>query len=435
MKSSSSVVPTFPAGTRGAAHSARPYGPAGAGLVSAWEVWTWFFILAAVILGITGFIDPNYKPLSYGFTALMIAGICMSLAHFGILNDNIRYLWPALILSAIGIISFVLSRISGELMSYGAALVPIGFSAAACFLPSGRVNVQWALRRFSRALFVLIGPSLVLSLVGARPVNHQSMMIVIIALAIASVTRQKTLMTAAIVTVVVYSLLRPSSTIVVATITVIAFALLHRAKFMRAYYAGIFGGIFAIVAINLMTMINPDVLLPILEVETVLKTEVLGGRTNSAFRLSVIRAASHEYGQGSFLFGKFFSGSINAPEMEYYLPWWNDDEAPIHSDFAIIIQQGGLFGITLFAGWFLGILRMFRNGARLAAVVGAPEAKRFLEAATLCCLVVAIFLSFNPVLQQLGAMMTLYAIVWLGAMARIALASEAEGFVERPSGH
>ena len=81
------------------------------------------------------------------------------------------------------------------------------------------------------------------------------------------------------------------------------------------------------------------------------------------------------------------------------------------------------------------ILRMFRNGARLAAVVGAPEAKRFLEAATLCCLVAAIFISFNPILQQLSAMMAFYAIVWLGAMARIALASEAEGLIERPSGH
>ncbi len=81
------------------------------------------------------------------------------------------------------------------------------------------------------------------------------------------------------------------------------------------------------------------------------------------------------------------------------------------------------------------ILRMFRNGARLAAVVGAPEAKRFLEAATLCCLVAAIFISFNPILQQLGAMMAFYAIVWLGAMARIALASEAEGLIDGPSGH
>ncbi len=407
-------------------------------MVSAWEVWTWFFILATVILGITGFIDPHFKPLSYAFTASMIAGIFMSLARFGILNDNIRYLWPALILSAIGIISFALSRISGELTSYGAALVPIGFSAAVCFLPSGRVNVQRALRRFSRALFVLvlfvlIGLSLALSL-GARPVNHQSMMIVIIALAIASVTRQKTLMTAAIFTVVVYSLLRPSSTIVVATVIVIAFSLLHRAKFMRAYYAGIFGAIFALVAMNVVMMIEPDVLVPILEFEAVLKSEALGGRSNSAVRLGIIRAASYDYAQGSFLFGKYFLGSTNAPGIDYYNTRGDDYEASIHSDFATIIRHGGLFGITLFAGWFLGILRMFLNGARLAVVVGAPEAKRFLEAATLCCLVVAIFISFNPVLQQLGAMMAFYAIVWLGAMARIALASEAEGLIERPSG-
>ena len=426
MKTSSSRIPTFPAGTRGAAHSARPYGPAGAGLVSAWEVWTWFFILATVILGVTGFIDPLFKPLNYAFTALMIAGIFMSLGRFGILNDNIRYLWPAVILSAIGIISFAFSQISGELKSYGAALVPIGFSAAACFLPSGRVNVQRALRRFSRALFVLIGLSLALSL-GARPVNHQSMMIVIIALAIASVTRQKTLMTAAIVTVVVYSLVRPSSTIVVATVIVIAFALLHRAKFMRAYYAGIFGTIFALVAMNVVTMIDPDVLVPILEFEAVLKSEALGGRSNSAVRLGIIRAASYDYAQGSFLFGKYFLGSVTAPGIDYYNTRGDDYYASIHSDFAIIIRHGGLFGITLFAGWFLGILRMFRNGARLAAVVGAPEAKRFLEAATLCCLVVAIFISFNPVLHQLSAIMAFYAVVWLGAMERIALASEAGG--------
>jgi len=432
MKTSLPDLTTVPSAVPVTTHSAPSYESARAGFGLVWGTWTWFFIFSTVILGVTSFFDPWNWQLNYAFTGIMIVGAFISFARFGTLNGNIRYLWPAFILFFIGIISFAGSRVSGELLSYGAALVPIGFSAAACLLPSCRTDSRWALRLFTWCLFLLIGASLA-AFVGGDLVSHQSMMIIIMAFAIGAVTRQKTLMAAALLSIAIYSLLRPSSTVIVATAVVILFSLVHRAKFIRAYYAGIIGAVFAITALNFAAMVDPNLLVPILEVERFLKTEILGTYTNADFRLGAIRGASYEFSQGSFLFGKFFSGSINAPEMDFYLPWWGDYEAPIHSDFSIILLHGGALGFTLFAGWLFGICLMFRNGAQLAALAGTPDIKRFFESALLCCLVVAIFISFNPVLQQLSQIMPFYTVVWLGAMARTALAKDLAGLNERPS--
>lgn len=240
----------------------------------------------------------------------------------------------------------------------------------------------------------------------------------LLVLAVAALTRRRRLAAGLLVVNLSYLWLWPSSTGLVGLMAILCFAALHVLGYRQAFQRGIYAAVSAILALNMVSMLRPQALAPAMRAETALSSQIRQ-HSNAEFRLGVIRAASHDYLRESVWFGKFFTGTINATSVPRYLPWWPSDEAEIHSDFAIMIQQGGVFGFLMISAWLVGTLRVFVDGARRAIEAGDPDTAEFLDAALLGGLVVAIFASFNVVLQQLAMVLPFYGLVWLGALARI----------------
>ena len=137
--------------------------------------------------------------------------------------------------------------------------------------------------------------------------------------------------------------------------------------------------------------------------EPYVKQSVLNAQTDNDFRLGVISALRAETEDSSILFGKYFSGAIN-PIVTDVLPWWynvhQSDDAPIHSDFLIILSQGGLAGYFLFAAFLLGFARLCLRGARSSALFGETDLERFFDAALVMEVIFCFYIMFNPIMQK-----------------------------------
>lgn len=380
-------------------------------------LWTWGLVLATAVLGVTGFVDPRFAPLNYAVTGVVGLGTVVTLVVFGKFNRNIRSLWPAVVLASIGIASYIHSRTAGEAISYAAALVPIGITAAGSVMLPGGGDIRWSVQMVFRCLTGLALCGLAWSL-GIAVVSPASMLGALLVFAVACLMRRPQAALTLFLVNVIYLWLNPSSTGLVALLTILGWAALHGLGLRKAFRLGVWGAVVAILALNMVSMLSPEALAPAMDAERSLSGQV-NQRSNSEFRLGVIRAASHDYLKSSIWFGKFFTGTINATNVPHYLPWWDKEEAAIHSDFAIMILQGGVVGFVLISAWLLGIFQMLHQGTHRAEAAGDLDTARFLDATLLCGLVVAIFASFNVLLQQLSSVMPFYALVWLGALACI----------------
>lgn len=378
--------------------------------------WAWLFSAATCALGIKEFVRPGVGPLNYAITVLLCAAVVLTWLRHRTITGSLRFLWPAAALSVIGAGSFVHSRWIGDPMSYAAALVPMGILTAGCVLRPSLVELRSAIRIVTGTLVALACIGALWSLV-VQVVSAGSMMVALLALLIVGFSGHRRLMAAMLVVNAAYLVLWPSSTALVAVAAMAAFWTLRALGHVALFRNGVQLAVAAILALNLAAMVRPEVLAPLMQTETTLSGGI-GQHSNSEFRLGVIRAASHDYLQTSLWIGRGFTGTINATNVPAYLPWWHRYEAEIHSDIAIMIQQGGLVGFLLIAAWWIGILRLLVHGARRATAAGQLDVAAVLDATLLGVLVVAVYASFNAIVQQLGMMLPLYVLVWIGALAR-----------------
>jgi O-antigen ligase len=380
-------------------------------------VWAWLFAVALGVLGVKEFAAPGVSPLNYLVTIILGGGVAFTWVKTRTITSNVRFLWPGAVLAAIGVASFVYSRWIGDPMSYAAALVPMGLLTAGCVLRPSAHEVRSAMRIVGAALAVL-------ACVGAAwshalgVVSAGSMIVALLALLVAGFTGQRRLTAVLIVANAAYLVLWPSSSALVAMAAIAAFWGLRALGHVALFRMGVQLAVATLLLVNMLSMVRPQILAPLMQSETTL-SEGIGQQSNSVFRIGVIRAASHDYLQASVWVGKRFTGTINATNVPAYVPWWQTDEASVHSDIAIMILQGGLVGFLLIAAWWMGLLRLLVDGTHHAGATGDQDITGFLDATLLGVLVVVVYASFNPIHQQLGMMLPLYVLVWVGALARV----------------
>jgi hypothetical protein len=101
-----------------------------------------------------------------------------------------------------------------------------------------------------------------------------------------------------------------------------------------------------------------------------LKSDVIGGQSNMAFRLAILKYAFTEFNNTSFWYGSALNGShtISLALLPGWDWWWNyhsSGEATIHSDFVVVFLLTGIIGYTIFSISFYLVLRdRFRELAR-----------------------------------------------------------------------
>lgn len=104
------------------------------------------------------------------------------------------------------------------------------------------------------------------------------------------------------------------------------------------------------------------------------------------------------------LVGKAFSGDVSVDPAKYVsrVEWQNETATriPPHSDFVIMIMQGGLIGYGLFAGLFVGMALMCAKAARLARAARDGTSETLFDALHAMNVVFMLCISGDPMLQE-----------------------------------
>lgn len=162
-----------------------------------------------------------------------------------------------------------------------------------------------------------------------------------------------------------------------------------------------------------------------------MKEEALSGEDNNEFRLGVLAAARDEMSQNSLWVGKAFLGDVTVPAL-VRLPWEHNETgmANIHSDFVIMIVQGGLIGYSLYAILFTSLAGLCKKAARLAHARRDSASEALFDVVQAMNVTWMLYMSQEPMLQ-----MVQYALPCL-ILAPLAIfltraASHRHGAVER----
>ncbi len=231
-------------------------------------------------------------------------------------------------------------------------------------------------------------------------------------------------------------LLRPSSTLVFTTMFAAAVIVSHRLRLQRFFRVACLLVAALIIVGNLAVLESDDVAQALYSIEPLIKQDALGANSNNQDRLALISAARYELLQYWLLIGKAFSGKVTVA-TELYLPWlWSQGvmEMPIHSDFIIMIVEGGLIGYGLFASIFLGMALLCAKAARFARAVRDSNSEILFDAFQAMNITFMFYMSGNPTMLLTQVTVPCYL---LPVSLAVFLARAQPGFAEprrRPSG-
>ena len=272
-----------------------------------------------------------------------------------------------------------------ERQSYISAFIgPLAFSAA-IFIPRNAITIDE--RRVLKALTYLFALGTVCYLLEAivKPLDffrqfsyvHEVQFVkslsCVLALCLFILTGQKvlTLLTAAITAIAL--LLRPTSTIALALIICVPIAVVLRSRvlYFRPLHVLVARALamttlLVAVSVPIFQYFYLDDLGPLIQSwEGYLKADVLGGESNTYFRLAILKVAFESL--RSIWFGNALSGGVTVALGEQQgFEWWflavaqSNGEAPIHSDFVITFVLMGIIGLfTLAAAYYFALKTLF----------------------------------------------------------------------------
>ena len=180
-------------------------------------------------------------------------------------------------------------------------------------------------------------------------VEHVKSIVCVLAVCMSILIRQNTRTLLLLLLSVVALVLRPSSTLAIALMLCVPLA--------TALRLGVVGIAQRLAKTTLTILIISPLLLyfsfdnigPLVEAtEEYLKVDLLGGSSNSSFRLLILKRAFYEFAQSSFWYGNGLTGDSNvfiAPEYGDWLNFSANGLVPIHSDFVAILYCRGVLVI------------------------------------------------------------------------------------------
>ena len=348
--------------------------------------------------------------LTYGYTlTLFIIALSLVFSRH-VLNWSNGFLSAPLLLSLISCVALIHARsMSPMVTTYSSALIPF----IICALPMMISTTDFwldcrTISKFLLFVFCLTSFSHLAwqfsSLMGVTvyPSLEQTFTFCF-AMLLAGFARRYVLLTLVTVGAIASLALRPTSTLFIGIALAMAAIVAYRMGSRRLLRFSMISSIILMLLANLGILASADFARLVYSSEPYVKQSVLNSRTDNEFRLGVIDALRSETEDSSIIFGKYFTGNVN-PIVTDVLPWWfnesQSNDAPIHSDFLIMLSQGGLVGYLLFAVLLLGFARLCTKGARLSARVGDAALERFFDAALVMEVIFCFYIMFNPILQK-----------------------------------
>jgi hypothetical protein len=321
----------------------------------------------------------------------------------------------------------------GVKVSYVTAFTSSLIFAAAAFVPSGAVVFDG--RRILKQLLLLFSFGTVCYLVEIllkfagdfgqnyvyfRDIEPTKPVVCVLAICLSILLDRKFHASVLIAITAVTLVLRPTSSVLILLVVcgVLAVALRIRAVGTARLMAyGIF--IVAAVAPLALYFFLDDIGQIVQQVESYIKVDLLGGQSDTAFRLTILKYAFQALDQ-SFLFGNKLSG-VTAVLLAREYTWWLDvtggGEAEIHSDFVIVLTQAGFVGYMLFVWFFYSMLSVrFRMLARSTSY--GEEFRTLTALSVIAVIVLIIDCSANPFLQVFQTVHPIWMLLFISEVAR-----------------
>jgi hypothetical protein len=350
----------------------------------------------------------------YLFACGFALGFCvLALAHQRLILAP-RFLLAPLLLSILGGVAFAYSIFAAPgINTYSSALIPmIGIAMPLLITPRATVTNVAAVSEYVFSFFLIAGLShvfwqVVTNLLGWSEdtayygwfgVPHASTTVLLVYLMVPAGLFRRNLMLAVSVALIGLSLvIRPSSTLVFTTIFAAVFILAHRLRWRRLLRLAGISGTCAILAGNLVALESDRLAQTFYSVEPLVKQGALNAYSNNDFRLGLISAVRANIARHSLLVGNALTGDVTV-DTSQYLPWMPRAELPVHSDFILMVMEGGLVGYAVFASLFVGMALLCARAARLAHEAHRGDSENLFDAFQAMNLVFMLYISGNPML-------------------------------------
>lgn len=374
-------------------------------LVRAISVFLVFYAVAAT-LGPVG----NYA--KYLFTAVVVASAALLAVEHRMLNVAARFPLAQFVLFTLGVFSFTRSiLVPNNVTTYSSALIPLLVVAAPMLIPRAdiRLDAGAAILYLERILGLAAVFHVLWQIAGVLDFDlapsHERTFLLVFFLVLVGMRRKAVASSLALALILASLALRPSSTLAFASTLAILGILAFRWRRLRLLRGICHLTIVFLILGNLAMFGSAEVADAIFSVEPYMKEDVLDSQSNNAFRLGILEALRDTMASNSILIGKGFLGGVDV-STEKYLTWNEDSQEPIHCDFLIVLDQGGLIGYALFSSLFVGLALLCGRAAARASAAGMAAEALLFHAVLVFDAVFVLYISFNPIMQKVE--MTLF---------------------------
>ena len=330
--------------------------------------------------------------IKYIYAGIVIALMMISFLRWRLVSPTIGqiiFLGFFILTGIVFAINFFFYDIRESYIS--AFIAPLIFSAA-MFIPKNAVALDASrITRTLTALFtigavfyvieaIVKARNLVPNLGDLDEVQIHKSLTCVLAICLCILTRRPALLLFNLAVVFMALALRPVSTLVLALICCVPLAIALRIRVSRLSSIAVLMGQSIAVIVLLVALSVPvslyfyfDDIAPIITSwESFLKGDLIGGQSNVAFRLAILKIAFVSLEQNSFWYGSALTGgnTVSLALLPGWEWWWHikqNGAAAIHSDFVVMLVLTGIVGlITLGAGFFFTMRDRFRELARRA---------------------------------------------------------------------
>jgi hypothetical protein len=340
---------------------------------------------------------------------LMLCFVLLAVTRQRINRSPLFPLAP-LLLSTAGCIAFANSIfVAPGTGTYSSALIPLIIAAIPLLIAThatqadGAVMTEYLFKVFGLASFFHV-----LWLVAAwvtdywvTPPFKSLGMLIVFYMILCGLFRRNLLLVLSIALIGFSELLEPTSTVAFLTMFAVAVILLHRLRFRRFLRLACILVAVGIIIANLAVLESTDIADALYSIEPSVKQDV-GGDSDNDWRLAVLSAARDESARHSIFVGQAFTGEVTVDAAQY-LTWakaW-ETGANIHSDFDIVLVQGGLIGYGLFASVFVGMALLCAKAARLAHAARDRTSETLFDAVQAMNVAFMLCISGNPLMPDL----------------------------------
>ncbi len=362
--------------------------------------------------------NPNlygaaFNLLKYMFASLMMAWFALLAIVRQRINPSPLFPLAALALSLAGVASFIYSiAVEPGRTTYASALIPLSLAASPLVIPTRGTQVDGTTT--TEYLFKIIGIAAIFHVLwwlvdyasGMTDTDPGSYSGVgqayspVCFMILCGLFRRKMLLGLSVGLIGLSLFLRPSSTTGFIAVFAAAVIVLYRLDYRRLLRIACVSIVGMIIVGSLLVFLSADVAEVLYSIEPLMKEDALKAKSNNNFRLGIFSAVRDDMADKSILVGKFFSGNIDVDPRQYY-PDWGVDYVTIHSEYIIMIQQGGLIGYGVFGSLLIGMALLCAKAARLAHAAGNARSEILFDAIQAMSIIYLLCIIGNPTLNRL----------------------------------